>query len=111
MSAPAGSPAAQTDEDATPDLSRCALNTATVKKATLEEAVTLAAEAGYGAVGLWRDRVQEIGADQAARIVADAGLRVSSLCRGGFLTAADDAGTLDPEKLLDLVLYLEYRLT
>jgi sugar phosphate isomerase/epimerase len=75
-----------------PDLSRCSLNTATVKRATLEEAVTAAAEAGYGAVGLWRDRVQEVGADRAARVVADAGLRVSSLCRGGFLTASDAAG-------------------
>ena len=28
---------------------------------------------------------------EAAKIIADAGLRVSSLCRGGFLTADDDA--------------------
>lgn len=74
------------------DLSRCSLNTATVKRATLAEAVDAAARAGFGAVGLWRDRVQEIGAHDAARVVADAGLRVSSLCRGGFLTATDDAG-------------------
>jgi sugar phosphate isomerase/epimerase len=90
MSAPAH--AAQAVEPGAPDLSRCSLNTATVKRATLEEAVAAAAEAGYGAVGLWRDRVQEIGADRAARVVADAGLRVSSLCRGGFLTAPDAAG-------------------
>ncbi|MGW8568011.1 sugar phosphate isomerase/epimerase family protein [Isoptericola sp. NPDC055881] len=74
------------------DLSRCSLNTATVKHATLAEAVDAAAAAGLGAVGLWRHQVQEHGADKAARIVTDAGLRVSSLCRGGFLTAADDAG-------------------
>jgi len=74
------------------DLSRCSLNTATVKHATLAEAVDAAAAAGLGAVGLWRHQVQEHGAEKAARIVADAGLRVSSLCRGGFLTAADDAG-------------------
>ncbi|MFF2454340.1 sugar phosphate isomerase/epimerase family protein [Isoptericola sp. NPDC058082] len=74
------------------DLSRCSLNTATVKHATLAEAVDAAASAGLGAVGLWRHQVQEHGADKAARIVSDAGLRVSSLCRGGFLTAADEAG-------------------
>ncbi len=34
----------------------------------------------------------ETGLDQAARLVGDAGLRVSSLCRGGFLTAADEPG-------------------
>nr|WP_194720104.1 sugar phosphate isomerase/epimerase family protein [Cellulosimicrobium arenosum] len=58
----------------------------------MPEAVDAAARAGFGAVGLWRDRVQETGVQRAASIVADAGLRVSSLCRGGFLTAADDAG-------------------
>lgn len=75
-----------------PDRSRLSLNTATVKHAGLREAVGAAARAGYGAVGLWRDRVQEVGAARAARIVADAGLRVSSLCRGGFLTASDGPG-------------------
>lgn len=71
------------------DLSRCSLNTATIKHATLKEAVAVAAAVGYGAVGLWRDRVQEVGAEEAGRIVREAGLRVSSLCRGGFFTALD----------------------
>ncbi|UFU05861.1 sugar phosphate isomerase/epimerase family protein [Ruania halotolerans] len=73
------------------DLSRLSLNTATTKNLTLAEAVRVAAEAGLPAVGLWRDRVAEAGLENAARIVRDAGLRVSSLCRGGFLTAADPA--------------------
>ena len=34
----------------------------------------------------------EVGLPQAARLIADSGLTVSSLCRGGFLTAADAAG-------------------
>lgn len=71
------------------DLSRCSLNTATTKYATLPEAVSAAAAAGYGAVGLWRDRVQEMGVEAAAACVQAAGLRVSSLCRGGFFTASD----------------------
>ncbi|MGW6130301.1 sugar phosphate isomerase/epimerase family protein [Cellulomonas sp. NPDC055163] len=75
-----------------PDLARLSLNTATTKAWDLREAVEGAARAGLPAVGLWRDRVQEVGAPLAAKIVADAGLRVSSLCRGGFLTASDDAG-------------------
>ncbi|MDR1077376.1 MAG: sugar phosphate isomerase/epimerase [Propionibacteriaceae bacterium] len=73
-------------------LARCSLNQATIKRADLELAVAVAAAAGYGAIGLWRDRVQEVGAERAGRIVAAAGLRVSTLCRGGFLTAADPAG-------------------
>lgn len=76
----------------TGDLSRLSLNTATTKALTLAEAVQLATRAGLGAVGLWRDRVAEAGLAEAARIVQDSGLRVSSLCRGGFLTAADPEG-------------------
>ena len=74
------------------DLSRLSLNTATTKRWTLREAVEGAARAGLPAVGLWRDRVAEAGLDTAAKLVRDAGLRVSSLCRGGFLTAADEDG-------------------
>ena len=73
-------------------LSRLSLNTATTKRWTLKEAVDGAARAGLPAVGLWRDRVAEAGLSTAARIVRDAGLRVSSLCRGGFLTAAGPEG-------------------
>lgn len=69
------------------DLSRLSLNTATTKAWNLQEAVDGAASAGLSAIGLWRDRVAEVGGEAAARIVRAAGLRVSSLCRGGFLTA------------------------
>lgn len=75
-----------------PDLSRLSLNTATTKRWTLAEAVDGAARAGLGGVGLWRDIVQDAGLERAARTVRDAGLTVTSLCRGGFLTAADDEG-------------------
>ena len=74
------------------DLARLSLNTATTKALTLPEAVEAATKAGLEWIGLWRDRVAETGLDKSARIVRDAGLRVSSLCRGGFLTAADAAG-------------------
>jgi sugar phosphate isomerase/epimerase len=76
----------------TDPFARLSLNTITTKSWTLREAVDGAARAGIPAVGLWRDRVAEVGADTAAKIVRDAGLRVSSLCRGGFLTAADEDG-------------------
>jgi len=74
------------------DLSRLSLNTATTKGWTLAEAVDGTVRAGLGSIGLWRDRVAQAGLVQAATLVADAGLRVSSLCRGGFLTAADNDG-------------------
>ncbi|MEB3367256.1 sugar phosphate isomerase/epimerase family protein [Saccharopolyspora mangrovi] len=73
-------------------MGRLSLNIATTKKWTLREAVDGAARAGLPAVGLWRDRVAEEGLAESAKLVRDAGLRVSSLCRGGFLTAADVSG-------------------
>jgi sugar phosphate isomerase/epimerase len=45
-----------------------------------------------GAIAPWRDRVQEIGLSSAAHLLAESGLRVSSLCRGGFLSARSPAG-------------------
>ena len=71
---------------------RLALNTATIKAVDLPTAVEATVRAGLGWIGLWRDRVAETGLDQSAMLVREAGLQVSSLCRGGFLTAADAAG-------------------
>lgn len=73
-------------------MNRLSINTATTKNITLAEAVRLYSDAGLSSIGLWRDRVAEAGLDKAARQVSEAGLSVSSLCRGGFLTAADEAG-------------------
>jgi sugar phosphate isomerase/epimerase len=74
------------------DFSRLSLNSATTKKWTLAEAVDGCVRAGIPAIGPWRDIVHDAGLDKAARLIKDAGLRVSSLCRGGFLTARDAAG-------------------
>lgn len=73
-------------------MSRLSLNTATTKNITLAEAVVLSTDAGLSHIGVWRDRVAEAGLDKAARLISEAGLSVSSLCRGGFLTAADEEG-------------------
>jgi sugar phosphate isomerase/epimerase len=81
--------------EARADLARLSLNTATTKAWTLREAVDGAVRAGLPAIGVWRDRVQEAGVGEAAKIIADAGLRVSSLCRGGFLTAENEADTTE----------------
>lgn len=70
--------------------SRLSLNTMTTKSWNLRQAVEATAAAGLPAVGLWRDRVAEVGVDVASKLVHDNGLRVSSLCRGGFLTGIED---------------------
>ena len=73
---------------------RLSLNTMTTKGWTLREAVEATAATGLPAIGVWRDRVAEAGVDEAAKIVRDNGLRVSTLCRGGFLTGLDDPGAI-----------------
>ncbi|PJJ70666.1 sugar phosphate isomerase/epimerase [Diaminobutyricimonas aerilata] len=65
---------------------RLSLNQATIKYADLDEALAVPVAAGYESIGLWREPVQAVGVPDAVRRVADSGLRVSSLCRGGFFT-------------------------
>jgi sugar phosphate isomerase/epimerase len=48
-------------------------------------------DAGIPAIGLWREPVAEVGLRTAAGMLADSGLRFSSLCRAGFFTASDPA--------------------
>lgn len=73
------------------DLARLSINEATVKYATVPQVVRLCVDHGIESVGLWRENVAEAGLEAAARLVAESGLRVSSLCRGGFFTALDPA--------------------
>jgi sugar phosphate isomerase/epimerase len=68
------------------------LNLITVDHWALPEALERCAQAGITTVAPWRHRIAETGTEAAARAIADAGLAVSSVCRGGFFTApgADD---------------------
>ncbi|MGW0147099.1 sugar phosphate isomerase/epimerase family protein [Streptomyces sp. NPDC003333] len=74
------------------DLTRFSVNQMTVKQLPLPELVAACRDLGVPAVGLWREPVQEYGVEAAAELVRDAGLTVTTLCRGGFLTATDPAG-------------------
>jgi sugar phosphate isomerase/epimerase len=71
---------------------RLSLNQATIKYADLGEALGAAVTAGYASIGLWREPVQAAGLDRSIRLVEDSGLRVSSLCRGGFFTMEEGPG-------------------
>jgi sugar phosphate isomerase/epimerase len=68
---------------------RLSLNQATIKYADFPTALTVTRDAGIAAIGLWREPVSEVGLRTAAKLLADSGLRFSSLCRAGFFTAAD----------------------
>ena len=70
-------------------LQRLSLNQRTTASWSLPEAVQGCVDAGLGAIGVWREQLAEVGVAEAGRLISDAGLRVSSLCRGGFFTTAD----------------------
>lgn len=73
-------------------MNRLSLNQITTRGWTLAEAADGCARAGIGWIGVWRDKVAEVGAEAAATILRDHGLRASSLCRGGFFTGAGPDG-------------------
>jgi sugar phosphate isomerase/epimerase len=88
LDVPSGRPATiATPEPGDPRLARLSLNQATTKRWTVAEAIEGCVAAGVPAIGLWREPVAKIGVEQARKLVDAAGLRVSSLCRGGFFTA------------------------
>jgi sugar phosphate isomerase/epimerase len=78
-------------------LSRLSLNQRTTASWSLPEAIKGCLYAGLGAIGIWREQLAEVGLDDACRLVADSGLRVSSLCRGGFFTNPAEAATSEAQ--------------
>ncbi|MEU8613781.1 sugar phosphate isomerase/epimerase family protein [Actinoplanes sp. NPDC048791] len=86
------------------------MNQATTKHWPLPDLVAGCVEAGVTGVGLWREDVQAYGVEKSAALVHDAGLAVTSLCRGGFFQqdgwqdenkrAIDEAATLGAPALV-----------
>ncbi|MGW9113016.1 sugar phosphate isomerase/epimerase family protein [Microbacterium sp. NPDC055683] len=70
---------------------RLSINQATIKYTTVAEAVQVVQDAGIGAIGLWREQVQDAGLAESAKIIGDSGLRYSTHCRGGWFTVAEGA--------------------
>ncbi|MGW2932881.1 sugar phosphate isomerase/epimerase family protein [Streptomyces sp. NPDC001156] len=68
---------------------RFSINQMTVKQLGMPELVDACLESGVRGLGLWREPVRSYGLDATAKLVRDAGLSVTTLCRGGFFTAAD----------------------
>ncbi|WP_017602777.1 sugar phosphate isomerase/epimerase family protein [Nocardiopsis alkaliphila] len=81
-----------------PVLSRLSLNQATTKYWSLRQAVEGCLRAGVPAIGPWREHVAEAGLAASARLLRDSGLRVSTYCRGGFLTGTDRAASLEDNR-------------
>lgn len=69
------------------DHSRLSLNQITTNAWNMRQAVEGCVRAGIPWIGLWRDKVQDYGLANSKRLIAESGLQVSSLCRGGWFPA------------------------
>jgi sugar phosphate isomerase/epimerase len=70
---------------------RLSLNQITTNSWSLREAAEGCARAGVPWIAPWRNKIAEIGLAESKRAVRDAGLQVSSVCRGGMFPAASAA--------------------
>ena len=78
---------------AAPEFEKLAINQATtMEQWTLREAIEGYAASDIRGISIWRDKLAECGVDEAAKILADHGMTVTGLCRGGMFPANDAAG-------------------
>jgi sugar phosphate isomerase/epimerase len=83
------------------DRVRLSFNQYTCKPWTLKQAVAACVHRDIPAIALWRDKIADHGLERAAALVRAAGLRVSSICRGGFFpspSATERAKRIDDNR-------------
>ncbi len=76
---------------ASADYARLSLNQITTNRWSLADALEGCLRAEVPAIGIWRHKIADIGLAESRRLVRRAGLRVSSVCRGGMFPAATAA--------------------
>ncbi|MBX7256901.1 MAG: sugar phosphate isomerase/epimerase [Candidatus Hydrogenedentes bacterium] len=69
------------------DIERLCIHTMTTKPWSLKEAADGYTNAGVAGITVWRQHLEAAGVAEGARILKDSGLKVVSLCRGGFFPA------------------------
>ena len=89
--------------DAAPlkDASRLSFNQATAERAALSDVIESCARHGVPGISIWRHKLAETGVERAAKQLRDAGLWVSSVCRGGMFpapTAAERTERIDDNR-------------
>jgi sugar phosphate isomerase/epimerase len=73
------------------DVARLSFNQITSDKVDLQTAVEACARHGIPNIAVWRHKLKETGLTRAVQMIQDAGLHVSSVCRGGMFPAATRA--------------------
>jgi sugar phosphate isomerase/epimerase len=95
--------ASASEFDAAPlkDASRLSFNQATAERASLSDVIEACARHGVPGISIWRHKLADTGVERTAKQLRDAGLWVSSVCRGGMfpaLTASERAARLDDNR-------------
>nr|WP_144928932.1 sugar phosphate isomerase/epimerase family protein [Paenibacillus bovis] len=71
-------------------IERLSFNQITLDKWSLKEAVDGCLRAEIPWISVWRHKIEEIGLKESKKIIRDAGIKVSSICRGGMFPAATE---------------------
>src|SRR5271155_3160312 len=74
------------------EITRLSLNQITVSAWSVSQAVEGCVRHGIPSIALWRHKIEEAGLASCVRLVKDAGLHVSSVCRGGMFPSPTAAG-------------------
>src|SRR5580704_17876667 len=74
-------------------ITQLSINQYTLRNSTMAQFLEDCAAERIPFVALWREKVAEAGLDDVLKLLGDTGIKVSSLCRGGFFPAA----TLDQQ--------------
>jgi sugar phosphate isomerase/epimerase len=71
---------------------RLSFNQITLGKWSVSQAVEGCVRHGIPSIALWRHKIAETGLASCVRLLQDAGLHVSSVCRGGMFPSPTQAG-------------------
>src|SRR5580704_9047484 len=74
------------------EITRLSFNQITISNWNVGQAVEGCLRHGIPSVALWRHKIDEAGLASCVRLVRDAGLHVSSVCRGGMFPSPTQAG-------------------
>ena len=77
------------------DVRRLSFNQATAEKSSLREVIESCARHEVPSISIWRHKLAELGVAEAAKLVRDSGIAVSSVCRGGMFPAPTQAARID----------------
>src|SRR4051812_28024492 len=73
-------------------LSKLCVHTITTKALSLPDAIDAYRETEVAGITVWRDALVPLGVNECAKHLADSGLKIISLCRGGFFSASKAEG-------------------